>query len=523
MRLILFLLAAALAEAQPQTASLEGTVLNEVTGAPVPRAVVKLEATPAIKPQPTTFTDAEGRFRFDRLPAGAYSLTARKRGFLDVGDIPRQVPLRVRLDSGQHRGALVYKLTPQAIITGRVFDEFDEPVEGAYVGASVVRRAQGRVSFSGLAGVTTNDRGEFRLIGLPPGQYLVTAAFTPPRGAWPSPAGARPESHVTTFYPSEVDTLAAQPVVVSAGAETAGIDIRLRKLPVARVWGRVSGPVGGAPRSFELRVLPTRGSAPGVSDNQAVRTGADGAFEIRDLRPGNWILLADAKESGSGNVMLAVNGEDVENLRIQLHAGFPLNGTLVLDGASGGVDWKGHQVVLSPADGSAASRREAAVSPDGSFALQVQQPDRYVLSAHAPAQSGLYVASIRAGGSEVLGREIDLTSGAPGSVRIVFRRDGGRLRCSVERSETTDRPPDVAVLLLPAGPSRTVKWIEDGAAEFGSLAPGDYRALAVEGMDWWSLQQGDLPQALLDAAVKVHIDPNGAHTLTLKPVKVPEP
>lgn len=520
--LVLLLLAAALAQAQPQTASLEGTVLNEVTGAPVPRAVVKLEATPAIKPQPTTFTDAEGRFRFDQLPAGAYSLTARKRGFLDVGDIPRQAPLRVRLESGQHRGTLVYKLTPQAVITGRVFDEFDEPVEGAYVNACVARSRQGKVIQACSATGSSNDRGEFRLTGLTPGRYLVAARFSPQSGTYPEPVGGRPEAYAPTYFPNSVDMPSAQLVEVAAGLDTAGIDIRLQKVPIARVSGRVVGPDGQAPSNFQLRVLPTEFSG------ESVRTGPGGAFEIRNLRPGPRILLAEAKPSGTGNVFITVNGEDVENFEIQLRAGISLNGTLALEGAAPGANWQGFEVTLAPAAGSAAPLETVAVRPDGSFTLNVRQPDRHILSSSAPARVGLYLASIRAAGSEHLGRELDLTSGPPGPVRILYRKDGGELRCTAERVEQNDRPPAVAVLLLPAATARRnaearqVQWLQDDATEFTPLAPGDYLAVAVEGADYWSLEEGDLPQALLDAAVKVHIDPNGAHHLTLKPVKAPE-
>ena len=63
-------------------------------------------------------------------------------------------------------------------ITGRVVDEFGEPVADAQVAPmrSANQGGRRRMMPSGRASMT-NDIGEFRIFGLPPGQYVISATL----------------------------------------------------------------------------------------------------------------------------------------------------------------------------------------------------------------------------------------------------------------------------------------------------------------------------------------------------------
>ena len=158
------LVMAALAHTQP--ASIEGTVVNSITGEAVPRAAVLL-VVDGKEPEPV-FTDGEGRFRMEGLAAGRYVLRARKRGYLEAG-AGGAAALRVTLEAGQSRAGLVVKLLPYGVISGRVFDEYGEPAEGAEVSACVQRRRY----LQCRSGAEANDRGEYRITGLAPGSFVV--------------------------------------------------------------------------------------------------------------------------------------------------------------------------------------------------------------------------------------------------------------------------------------------------------------------------------------------------------------
>ncbi len=515
MRQLLLLLAAALAQAQP--ASIEGTVVNSITGEAVPRAAVLL-VVDGKEPEPV-FTDGEGRFRVQGLAAGRYVLRARKRGYLEAGE-GGSAALRVTLEAGQSRAGLVCKLAPYGVISGRVFDEYGEPAEGAMVNACELRRRMVHCRASGEA----NDRGEYRLTGLAPGAYLVVGSYTPPRGLYPATANGRREAYTPTFYQQGTDPSSAQRVAVDAGAESAGIDVPMLKVPMAKVTGRVVGPNGEGVKNYSLRVV---GADFSMGTIGRTRTGADGTFELSNLPPGTWRVFATVREPGkdpvSGSATVAVNGEDVEGLLVRIPASFPVTGNLVLEGG-GTPDWSKSKVYLVPVDAAAGGTvsRAAKVSKEGSFTIEAT-PGRYRVGGEEPP--GAYLASVRLGANELREREADLTAGAPAALTVIYRTDGATLRCAVEPSDTLR---SVNVVLLPAEEALRrpglvrVEGLGTGTeVEFTAVRPGEYLAAAVEDGDYELLWLGEVPQTVLDSAVKLKLEHRGSHRIVVKPVKAP--
>lgn len=513
MRLLLLLLATALAQAQ--TGSVEGTVVNSVTGEVVPHAAVLL-VVEGKDPEPV-FTDGEGRFRIEGLVAGRYVLRARKRGYLEARE-GGEAALRVTVEAGRAKGGLVVKLRPYGVISGRVFDEYGEPAEGATVNVCVPRRNL----MNCQVGTEANDRGEYRLTGLAPGAYVVVGSYAPPRGLYPAAANGRREAYAPTFYPQGVEPSSAQRVEVSAGAETAGIDVRMLKVPLANVRGRVVGPYGEGVKSFKLSVA---GADFRMWTNAGTRTGDDGVFEVSNLAPGAWRVFATVREPGtdpvSGSAAVVVNGQDVEGLLVRIPASVPVTGNLVLEGG-GMPDWSRSKVYLVPVDLAAGGTvsRAAKLSKEGSFTIEAP-PGRYRVGGEEPP--GAYLASVRLGANEVREREVDLTAGASVALTVIYRTDGATLRCAVQPGDTVR---EVNVVLLPAEEALRrsglvrVEGLGTGTeTEFKAVRPGEYLVAAVEDGDYGSLWQGEIPQAVLDAAVKLRLEPRGSHHVMLKPVK----
>ena len=166
------------AQLQPRraagAASVAGTVVND-EGGPLSRARVTLRS--ALLPEPRVLvTDGMGRFSFDRLPAGDYELSFIRTGYAlshASGGPARAVAVRLR--EGETRTGLSIALRRAGIIPGRLLDEDGTPLAGAEIEALSLRTADGRQSTSVVAAARSDDRGEFRLTGLPAGQYVVLA------------------------------------------------------------------------------------------------------------------------------------------------------------------------------------------------------------------------------------------------------------------------------------------------------------------------------------------------------------
>lgn len=108
---------------EPQLRTVEGTVVNSVTGEPIRRALVSLSAIS----QHFAFTDSDGRFSFENVPAVRVMLQATRPGYFAPHDRPTFVDLAKASD------ALKLELIPSAVISGRVLGADDQPLERAPV------------------------------------------------------------------------------------------------------------------------------------------------------------------------------------------------------------------------------------------------------------------------------------------------------------------------------------------------------------------------------------------------------
>jgi hypothetical protein len=156
------------------TATIRGRVVADVSNAPIGRVDVRI-ATVDSPNAKSAVTDGNGRYELTNLPAGKFTLQASKPNYvaLSYGQTrPRGVGQPIELAEGQTLNNINFTLQRGGVITGRIVDEFGDPVTDVQVMAmrSQFFNGERRMMPSGGRPSQTNDLGDYRIFGLPPGQ-----------------------------------------------------------------------------------------------------------------------------------------------------------------------------------------------------------------------------------------------------------------------------------------------------------------------------------------------------------------
>lgn len=285
-----------------QAGNVSGQVIEEGTNTPVPGARVFLlidgQPSAGADSPPATVTDRIGRYVFDALPAGRYHIAAQKDGFA-----PPMDPSMMRtfeLATNQFLDGLNVVLQRGGAITGHIFDPVGQAQADVAVTALLKRLGANElpdgVTSSGTAFLVpfgesrTNDLGEFRIYGLPPGDYVVVAN---PRVDFGGPGTQVSSTRIpaSTFFPGTADVSAAQPMTVNAGETVSDVTMHLVTVPAFQVSGSVVDE-SGAP--VEETMVMLTGNSQGIATLMPLMTPSDarGMFVIGGVPAGSFTLKA---------------------------------------------------------------------------------------------------------------------------------------------------------------------------------------------------------------------------------------
>jgi len=224
---------------------------------------------------------------------------------------------------------------------------------------------------------------------------------------------------------------------------------------------------------------------------------------------------------------VTVTDRDVEGVSIQLGPGAVVEGSVVTEGEKTEAVKALYVMVQSSEEGGYAQGGEA--KPDGTFRFSVGRPGKYFLQPMA-RWGDRYLASIRIGSEEMIGREVDLTYGSPAPVRLIYRKDGGRVEGTVKAKEEGGFGRMTGVVLWPVDerlrpfPNQSKAEVSPlGAFSFKNVAPGEYLVFAATVTDqrvWF--EDVELPKEVLEQAGRVKVMAGSVSTVEIPLVQWPD-
>ena len=280
------------------TAIIRGRVVSAASDAAAPIRDARVSISAPVGAVDPVFTDGAGRFEFRGLPTGRYTLTAEKTGFVKTrygskNDLDPPVPVDV--GDASVLDAIEIRQPKGAAIVGRIVDELGEPVVGASVSVGFLRATGTGTRFVGVErpGSDTDDRGEYRVGGLPAGRYYVTVAGSSEGSPIPGAPmeWARTVGWGRTFYFASSSLAGATPILLGAGEERTGVDFVLVPSRPAKLTLSLTDAAGGPATGMINLLLP--GDAPGsILANRGVPMSPANPRMTSTLDPGEWIAVA---------------------------------------------------------------------------------------------------------------------------------------------------------------------------------------------------------------------------------------
>jgi protocatechuate 3,4-dioxygenase beta subunit len=323
------------------TGVLRGVVVAADSGTALRRARVTLNA-PGLRETRAVTTDLQGRWEFKNLPAGRFTVAASKPQYvtLEYGQrIPTEVGRPIELSAGQVIERIEFRLPRGSVIAGRIVDDLGEPAASIRLQAFRLQYVNGQRRLGPMGGfAVTDDLGQYRLAGLPPGTYYVGSAATIWGGGAPEDVGI---SFGDTYYPGTLSPNEARAVTVRLGQERLNVDFGLQTVRLASLSGVVIDSEGRPVANSSLTLMQQRQSATVmtiVSTSGVATTAADGRFTVPNVAPGEYSLtsLGTAPRydvaAERGSVSVTVTGEDVDGLVIALHKGSRVTGQIEFEG-----------------------------------------------------------------------------------------------------------------------------------------------------------------------------------------------
>mgnify|MGYP003288227249 CR=1 FL=1 len=535
---------------QPPTGQsiISGRVIFADTGRPLRRATVKLFTNLNLPAVRTTPANQRGEFRFTEVAAGSYFVMAESTLIVSpqstfaitefgINSYNAEADqTRVTVD-GKNTTRCEVRVVRAGTIKGTITYVDKEPVVNARI--RLFRRHGGGVTPLVITRIIkTNDRGMYRIDGIPDGDYVVGVSVGNSSGEKVDPI-LQKAGLPNAYYPGVTSLAEAKPIAIQSGTEATGIsftvaDDNLRRISGVLKWKQSGDMVHGVvsirrkndPRSDLSLTSLFRAIPPDDADLDALKRRdmalmlltlppladvEEGEWQFKDLTPGTYIVTGYAslpknRTSGKGDdsdsppdgtwladrwvnqhVEITLEDQDKDGIAIELTEGGRILGSVsVVDGSpppripiSVDYEHKADFLMSLPLFN----------KPDGTFLLEGVSAGDVWLDAEFFGREDLYLKSITHGGQDLMREPLRMNEGGEiADVRITVGKGVATLNGRVQLKEDGSPAAGAGVLVVKADPklwhlrSSRLFVNTDALGAFKlTCAPGDYLVFAWPG------------------------------------------
>jgi protocatechuate 3,4-dioxygenase beta subunit len=550
---------------EPTGSAKLGGVVHDTNNAPVSRATVTIVGD--MRLSRSLVTDDAGRFLFADLPRGRFTVTAEKGAYPSMSygaTRPNRPGAGILLAEGQAVTDLALTLARGAVVTGVVYDEHGTPMPDTAVEAWLVRTSLTgeRSLLSGSSVVTSDDRGMYRIFGLPPGEYTIgtawyfggqairvptdaeireafLAASRPPTAPTSAPAAPTVPprfGYAPSYLEGTVDPLAATTFTLGPGDVRENVDLHVQFAPMSRIEGAILGPDGAAVSG--ANVVLFRHNKVGPRPTTFFGAGPTGLFTTASLAPGQYSVMAlTNSQPASSNAAdgfrlwaladVVISGAEPAQVTLRLQPTMTMSGRLVFPAdATPAPDPTKVRLNLLAVEGTNATPNNTStrIEPTGSFVMSGVTPGRFILMATVIGAPGWAATSVTIDGHDVMDRPLDIGTADPPDVVVTFSNQATDLS-GVVSAPAGQLASDYFVVALPTDEvywtplSRRIKSTRpgaDGRYDFAGLPPGQYAVAATTDLTGSDLQDHGVLAELAAHAITVVLGAAEKKTVDLK-------
>ena len=489
-----------------------GKVVSSTSGGPLPQTRVTIASVADRREMVSLLTGDDGTFEFKHLAPGKYSLQAARRGFITSQfDQHERYSTAIVAGGDVDSEHLIFRLVPQAVLTGRVLDEGGEPVRRANVSLYRQDQSLGVGLISRFRADRTDDRGTYEFANLPAGNYFVSVNARPwyalsarsiPNGDGTVTTPETPPSfdvtYATTYYPDTTESDEASPIPLRGG-ERLTADIHMSPVAALRILVRSRpdmqggfGPPMLLKKEFDstrdvTNQLMTSVADPSEGRAQNFSMLGSGLMELSGIPAGKYTVRM--REYGTRPMAGAMTEIDLNRSGQELDpsAGEPVSSAKFTVRIVG--DPRIPQgLVLALQNGERKVVVSSRVDGNGESQFLHIPTGKYTLLAATPAND-YAVTRIVIGGSPSKGHSLEIAAGSSieGTVSLI----GGQTIVQGVAKRDGKGVPGAMIVMVPKDPEAHGELFRrdqsdlDGSFSLGTVIPGEYTIVAIE--NGWDL------------------------------------